>query len=121
MERSGSIPSHNQRWKAPEVLPGALINDEKLLLRADIYSYGQVVAYTLTGKIPWQGRNSASVEKIHSNLIQKDDREEIPGEEGSDQLTIMDVIQHCRLEKPEGRPLAETLVTCYYGGKRRPL
>ena len=121
MERSGSIPLHNQRWKAPEVFLDALINDEKFLLRADIYSYGQVVEYTLTGKIPWQGRNSASVELIHSNLIQKDDREEIPGEEGSDQLTIMDVIQHCRLEKPEGRPLAETLVTRYYGGKRRPL
>lgn len=121
MERSGSIPSLNQRWTAPEVLPDADINDENFHLRADIYSYGQVVAYTLTGKIPWQGRNSASVKVIHRNLIQKDDREEISKEEGSGRLTIMDVIRDCRLEKPERRPTAETLVARYYWGKRRPL
>ena len=61
------------------------------------------------------------MEAIHSNLIQEDDRKEIPEEERSGQLTIMDVIQDCRLVKPERRPTAETLVTRYYRGKRRPL
>ena len=87
-------------------------------LRADIYSYGQLVAYTLTGKMPWQGRNSVSVRGIADDLIQKGDRVEIP-ERLSGQL--MNVIQDCRLEEPEKRPTAETLVMHYYSGKRRPL
>ena len=84
---------------------------------ADIYSYGQVMAYTLTGKMPWQGLDSLSVKGIH-NLIHKDNRVEIP-EHFSGQL--MDVIENCRLEEPKKRPAAETLVMHYYSGKRRPL
>ena len=57
---------------------GNVLNDEMFHLRADIYSYGQLVAYTLTGKMPWQGRNSVSVKGIHDNLTQKEDRVEIP-------------------------------------------
>ena len=80
---------------------------------ADIYLYGQVMAYTLTGKMPWQGLDSVSM-----NGNQKDNRVEIP-EQLSGQLK--DVIQDCRLEEPEKRPAAETLVIHYYSGKRRPL
>ena len=76
-------------------------------LRADIYSYGQLVAYTLTGKMPWQRRNSVSVKRIHDNLTQKEDRVEIP-EQLSGQLR--DVIQDCRLKELESRPTAERLV-----------
>ena len=92
-------------------------NEEEFHLMADIYSYGQVVAYTLTGKMPWQGLNSLSVKGIH-NLIQKDNRVEIP-EPLNGQLR--NVIRDCRLEEPESRPAAETLVTHYYSGKRSPL
>ena len=92
-------------------------NEEKFHLMADIYSYGQVMAYTLTGKMPWQGLDSLSVKGIH-NLIQTDNRVEIP-EHFSGQLK--DVMEDCRLEEPESRPAAETLVMQYYSGKRRPL
>ena len=92
-------------------------NDEEFHLMADIYSYGQVMAYTLTGKMPWQGLDSLSVKGIH-NLIHKDNRVEIP-EHFSGQL--MDVIENCRLEEPKKRPAAETLVMHYFSGKRRPL
>ena len=92
-----------------------VLNDEMFHLRADIYSYGQLVAYTLTGKMPWQGRNSVSVKGIRNNLIQKDDRVEIT-EKLSGQLK--DVIQDCRLEEPEKRPTAERLVMHYYSGKK---
>ena len=85
-------------------------------MRVDIYSYGQVVAYTLTGKMPWQGRNSVSVKGIQSNLIQRDDRVEIP-EELSGKLR--DVILHCRMEDPECRPTADRLVMDYFSGKKR--
>ena len=95
-----------------------ILNDEMFHLRADIYSYGQLVAYTLTGKMPWQGRNSVSVKGIDNDLIQKGDRVEIP-ERLSGQL--MNVIRDCRLEEPEKRPTAETLVMHYYSGKRKPL
>ena len=93
-------------------------NDEEFHSMADIYSYGQVMAYTLTGKMPWQGLDSLSLKGIH-NLIQKDNRVEIP-EQLSGQL-IKDVIEKCRLEEPKKRPAAETLVMDYYSGKRRPL
>ncbi|XP_044183686.1 uncharacterized protein LOC122964234 [Acropora millepora] len=94
-----------------------VLNDEMFHLRADIYSYGQLVAYTLTGKMPWQGRNSVSVKGIRNNLIQKDDRVEIT-EKLSGQLK--DVIQDCRLEEPEKRPTAERLVMHYYSGDVNP-
>ena len=95
-----------------------VLNDEMFHLRADIYSYGQLVAYTLTGKMPWPGRNSFSMEGIRNNLIQKEDRVEIP-EKLSGQLR--DVIRDCRLKEPESRPTAEELVKDYYSGKRQPL
>ncbi|XP_074627554.1 uncharacterized protein LOC141885649 [Acropora palmata] len=94
-----------------------ILNDEMFHLRADIYSYGQLVAYTLTGKMPWQGRNSVSVKNINNDLIQKGDRVEIP-ERLSGQL--LNVIQDCRLEEPEKRPTAETLVMHYYSGDVNP-
>ena len=90
------------------------LEDELFYLRADIYSYGQVVAYTLTGKTPWQGRNSVSVQGIQNNLIQKDDRVEIP-EELSGKLR--DVIQDCRIDDPQLRPTADRLVLEYFSGK----
>ena len=90
------------------------IDDELFYLRADIYSYGQVVAYTLTGNTPWQGRNSVSVQGIQNHLIQKEDRVEIPKE-----LTgkLRDVIQDCRVDNPEIRPSADKLVLEYFSGK----
>ena len=72
----------------------------------------------MTGKMPWQGRNSVSVKGIDNDLIQKGDRVEIP-ERLSGQL--MNVIRDCRLEEPEKRPTAETLVMHYYSGRSRPL
>ena len=92
-------------------------NEEEFHLMADIYSYGQVMAYTLTGKMPWQGLNSLSVKGIHT-LIQKDNRVEIP-ERLNGQLR--NVIRDCRLEEPESRPAAGTLVMHYFSGKKRPL
>ena len=90
------------------------LEDELFYLRADIYSYGQVVAYTLTGNMPWQGRNSVSVKGIQNNLVQKEDRVEIP-----DELTgkLRDVIVDCRGENPEMRPTADKLVLEYFHGK----
>ena len=87
-------------------------------LRADIYSYGQLVAYALTGKMPWEGLNSVSVKGIDNDLIRMGDRVEIP-EQLSGQLR--DIIQDCRLKEPESRPTAERLVMHYYSGNRRPL
>lgn len=74
-----------------------------------------MVAYTLTGNMPWQGRNSVSVEGIQNNLIQKEDRVEIPEE-----LTgkLRNVILDCRVENPEMRPTADKLVLEYFSGKK---
>ena len=94
-----------------------VLNEEKFHLMADIYSYGQVMAYTLTGKMPWQRLDSLSVKGIY-NLIQKNNRVEI-SEHFRGQLK--DVIENCRLEEPESRPAAETLVMHYFSGKKRPL
>ena len=83
-------------------------------LRADIFSYGQVVAYTLTGKMPWHGLNSLSVAGIQNNMIQSLDQVEIP-EELSGKLRS--VIHDCRLENPVARPTADRLVLDYFSGK----
>ncbi|KAK2552329.1 Serine/threonine-protein kinase CTR1 [Acropora cervicornis] len=124
VEHIGSdLSLFHARWAAPEVwheyieeefweeVYTDILNDEMFHLRADIYSYGQLVAYTLTGKMPWQGRNSVSVKNINNDLIQKGDRVEIP-ERLSGQL--LNVIQDCRLEEPEKRPTAETLHTSIF-------
>ena len=79
-----------------------------------MYSYGQVVTYTLTGKMPWHGRNSVSVEEIQNNMIQSLDQVEIP-EKLSEKLTS--VILDCRLEDPQARPTADRLVLDYFCGK----
>ena len=88
--------------------------DELFYLRADIYSYGQVVAYTLTGNTPWQGTNSVSVLGIQNNLIKKEDRVELPEELGG---LLRKVIEDCRMENPEMRPTADELVSEYFSGK----
>ena len=89
-------------------------DDELFYLRADIYSYGQVVAYTLTGNMPWQGRNSVSVQGIQNNLIKKEDKVEIPEELGG---SLRRVIEDCRQESPDMRPTADKLVLEYFSGK----
>ena len=88
--------------------------DELFYLRADIYSDGQVVAYTLTGNTPWQGTNSVSVLGIQNNLIKKEDRVELPEELGG---LLRKVIEDCRMENPEMRPTADELVLEYFSGK----
>lgn len=142
VERTGNdLSLFHARWTAPEVwdeyideefingseseseeqlsqedYPGDL-EDEMFYLRADIYSCGQVVAYTLTGKMPWHGRNSVSVKGIQNNLIQKDDRVEVPEELGGQ---LRNVIQDCRMSNPEERPTAEKLVMHYFSGDINP-
>ena len=90
-------------------------DNEKFHLMADIYSYGQLMAYTLTGRMPWQRLDSLSVTE---GMIQKGDRVEIP-EQLSGQLR--NIIPRCRKKKPKSRPSAKRLVMHYYSGKRRPL
>ena len=89
-------------------------DDESFFLRVDIYSYGQVVAYTLTGKMPWHGRNSVSVAGIQNNTIQSLDQVEIPKELSG---KLRSVIDECRLEDPQARPTADGLVKDYFSGK----
>ena len=91
-----------------------LLDDKLFYLRADIYSYGQVVAYTLTGKMPWQGFNSVSVQpRIKNNMIQAHGQVEIPEELSGN---LRDVIYDCRLEDPQVRPTADRLVLEYFSG-----
>ena len=73
-----------------------------------------MVAYTLTGKMPWHGQNSMSVAGIQNNMIQSLDQVEIP-EELSGKLRS--VIHDCRQEDPKLRPTADSLVQDYFKGK----
>ena len=77
-----------------------------------------MVAYTLTGKMPWHGRNSVSVEGIQNNTIQSLDQVAIP-EELSGKLRS--VIHDCRLEDPQARPTADRLVQDYRYFKGKPI
>ena len=73
-----------------------------------------MVAYTLTGEMPWHGQNSVTVAGIQNNMIQSLDKVEIP-EELSGKLRS--VIDDCRLEDPQARPTADRLVKEYFSGK----
>ena len=73
-----------------------------------------MVAYTLTGKMPWHGQNSMSVAGIQNNMIQSLDQVEIPEELGG---KLRSVIDDCRLEDPTARPTADRLVQEYFSGK----
>ncbi|KAM7448295.1 hypothetical protein ABFA07_003699 [Porites harrisoni] len=142
VERTGNdLSLFHARWTAPEVWEDYMYFDEEpieenealedqptedftdsqdeelFFLRADIYSYGQVVAYTLTGKMPWHGQNTVSVAGIHNNIIQSLDQVEIP-EELSGKLRS--VIHDCRLEHPKERPTADRLVLDYFNGDMNP-
>lgn len=137
IERSDNdLSLFHARWTAPEVWDDYFTDDEYnveeltdtteehtgfddefFYLRADIYSYAQVVAYTLTGNTPWQGRNSVSVQGIQNNLIKKEDRVELPEELGG---VLRKVIEDCRLENPEMRPRADQLVLEYFSGDVNP-
>lgn len=143
VERSGNdLSLFHARWTAPEVWDDYIIDDEYNIeeltnttedktveeecislddelfyLRADIYSYAQVVAYTLTGNMPWQGRNSVSVQGIQNNLIKKEDRVELPEELGG---VLRKVVEDCRLENPAKRPTADQLVLEYFSGDVNP-
>ena len=82
-------------------------DDELFYLRADVYSYGQLVAYALTGTMPWQGRNSVSVKGIENNLLKKEDKVDVPEDlKGK----LKNVMNDCRLDEPEKRPTADQLV-----------
>ncbi|PFX25231.1 putative serine/threonine-protein kinase [Stylophora pistillata] len=143
VERSGNdLSLFHARWTAPEVWDDYIIDDEYNIeeltdttedktveeecislddelfyLRADVYSYAQVVAYTLTGNMPWQGRNSVSVQGIQNNLIKKEDRVELPEELGG---VLRKVVEDCRLENPAKRPTADQLVLEYFSGDVNP-
>ncbi|CAH3128418.1 unnamed protein product [Porites lobata] len=127
VERTGNdLSLFHARWTAPEVWEDYRYFGEEpveenealeFFLRADIYSYGQVVAYTLTGKMPWHGQNTVSVAGIQNNMIQSLDQVEIP-EELSGKLRS--VIHDCRLEDPKERPTADRLVQDYFKGDMNP-
>ena len=71
-------------------------DNEKFHLMADIYSYGQLMAYILTGRMPWQGLDSLSVTE---GMIQKGDRVEIP-EQLSGQLRNIIPVSYTHLTLP---------------------
>ena len=73
-----------------------------------------MVAYTLTGEIPWHGQNSVSVAGIQNNMIQSLDKVEIPEERSG---KLRSVIDECRLEDPQARPTADRLVLDYFSGE----
>ena len=68
-----------------------------------------MVAYTLTGKMPWHGQNTVNVAGIQS-LDQVEIPEELSGK-------LRSVIHDCRQEDPKLRPTADSLVQDYFKGK----
>ncbi|XP_073231373.1 uncharacterized protein [Porites lutea] len=142
VERTGNdLSLFHARWTAPEVWEDYMYfdeepieenealedqptedftdsqDDELFFLRADIYSYGQVVAYTLTGKMPWHAQNTVSVAGIQNNMIQSLDQVEIPEELRG---KLRSVIHDCRLKDPQARPTADRLVQDYFKGDMNP-
>ncbi|XP_020917157.1 uncharacterized protein LOC110254472 isoform X2 [Exaiptasia diaphana] len=121
---------YNARWTAPEiweyvdeadelneeVLDDQYHSDEVFFLRADIYSYGQVIAYLLTGESPWQGHHTASVENLR-NFIEKENKVNVPEKFGG---PLKQIIEACREENPEKRPTMQELIYNYFSTDSNP-
>ena len=72
------------------------------------------MAYSLTGKMPWHGRNSLSVAGIQNNMFQSLYQVEIPKELSG---KLRRVIHDCSLKNPQARPTAKRLFQHYFSGK----
>ncbi|KAG2145208.1 kinase-like domain-containing protein [Suillus clintonianus] len=50
----------NPRWRAPEVI-GVVGEPERPTFKSDIYSFGAVMLFIVSGDIPWKEKNSARI------------------------------------------------------------
>lgn len=89
--------------------------DESFYLRADIYSYGQVIAYLLTGEAPWRGRHTASVANLRQKFSERENKIMVSEELGRGPLK--EIIDICREEDPKNRPEMKDLVYNYFSSK----
>ncbi|KAG1777035.1 kinase-like domain-containing protein [Suillus placidus] len=60
--------SFNSRWRAPEVL-GLEYDPEKPTFMSDIYSFGGVMFFIVSGDIPWKEKNSVQICVALSNKV----------------------------------------------------
>ncbi|XP_032239493.1 uncharacterized protein LOC116619161 [Nematostella vectensis] len=137
---SGEMSLFQARWAAPEVWTHDVgseyqeeyyqddnarlpedenfgFDEDTFFLRADIYSYGQVLAYMISGTCPWAGRNSVSVVGIRENLFQQEDKVKVPPDLKGD---LRKIIASCRESDPAKRQTSKELVTRYFSTDVNP-
>ena len=83
-------------WMAPEVLRGAVYNES-----VDIYSFGILLWELLTGKCPYEGKNSV---EIALGVVQHHLRPELPMHLS---IAIKHCINQCWAASPAARPSAQ--------------
>ena len=117
------------RWMAPELwLSQTSLHQQskELCLMSDVFSYGLILLFLITGKTPWHSitdldyptasssSNSGSFSRgISSSEPPDKGRFEIPGNFAPELLAI---IQHCYQEKPTDRANCSQVNYPYYKG-----
>ncbi|OWF54506.1 uncharacterized protein LOC110444378 [Mizuhopecten yessoensis] len=116
--RGGSSYYLNIRWGAPEF---ARYEEKEFLIedyqRGDMYSFGLVMAYTLTGKKALANISSSRLSSSTPDSEPDSDPVELPK---SLEGTLRTVIETCVQLDPEARKSAKDLLTEYFSVDKNP-
>lgn len=102
----------NERWGAPELLTVTDGSHEVDHFKADIFSFGYVLAYTLTGKKPFSTRDTMSL--CNSSVISNIKPVSLEGVLENDPLKQS--ILACQNLDPSARPSAVEVMAEYFTG-----
>ena len=84
-------------------------------MRADVYSFGMITAYMLTGNKPWKGRRTFSINDARHYGLGGENMIELPASLAGDLLPIITRCYHAnRFE----RPSLQDLLNEYFQSKR---
>lgn len=91
-------------YMSPEQIEGAIIDD-----RSDIYSLGCLMFETLTGQLPYAGKNSLETLAMHKSA----DLPDVTGLQNEIPSPLLELILKCLQKLPEQRPqnMAEIMLT----------
>ncbi|KAG1849391.1 kinase-like domain-containing protein [Suillus tomentosus] len=87
----------NARWRAPEVMGIESDEPARPTCASNIYSFGSVMFFIISGNIPWKERNSYQIAIALSNGVIPARPENIPND-------FWNLIERCWSQNPVDRP-----------------
>ena len=87
-------------WYSPEVISSGDYDDGEEKSAQDVYSYGMLVLYLMTGVVPWASKRNLQILRFITNHEKPEIPEYLPE-------TISYLITECLDPKPSSRPAFE--------------